>query len=63
MAENKRYTKSREGIDPAKAYTIAEAIALVKDVLAELFASGFVHRIGDFAFLSLSAVQSQEFAA
>jgi len=31
MADNKRYTKSREGIDPAKAYTITEAITLVKE--------------------------------
>ena len=31
MADHKRYTKAREGIDPAKAYTIAEAIALVKE--------------------------------
>src|SRR5437763_10463194 len=30
MADNKRYTKAREGIDPAKAYTITEAIQLVK---------------------------------
>src|SRR5437763_3094366 len=31
MADNKRYTKAREGIDPAKAYTITEAIQLVKE--------------------------------
>ena len=31
MADHKRYTKAREGIDPAKAYTIAEAITLVKE--------------------------------
>jgi large subunit ribosomal protein L1 len=31
MADNKRYTKAREGIDPAKAYSITEAIALVKE--------------------------------
>jgi large subunit ribosomal protein L1 len=31
MADNKRYTKAREGIDPAKSYTITEAIALVKE--------------------------------
>ncbi len=31
MADNKRYAKAREGIDPAKAYTITEAIALVKE--------------------------------
>jgi large subunit ribosomal protein L1 len=31
MADHKRYNKAREGIDPAKAYTIAEAISLVKE--------------------------------
>jgi large subunit ribosomal protein L1 len=31
MSDNKRYTKAREGIDPAKSYTITEAIALVKE--------------------------------
>ncbi len=31
MADNKRYTKAREGIDPAKAYTVTEAVALVKE--------------------------------
>jgi len=31
MADHKRYTKAAEGIDPAKAYTITEAITLVKE--------------------------------
>jgi large subunit ribosomal protein L1 len=31
MADHKRYTKAREGVDPAKAYTITEAIAMVKE--------------------------------
>jgi large subunit ribosomal protein L1 len=31
MADHKRYTKAAEGIDPAKAYPITEAIALVKE--------------------------------
>src|SRR4051795_7710181 len=31
MADHKRYTKAREGVDPAKAYTISEAITLVKE--------------------------------
>src|ERR1700748_3745127 len=31
MADHKRYTKAAEGIDPAKAYTITEAISLVKE--------------------------------
>ena len=31
MADHKRYTKARDGIDPAKAYTISEAITLVKE--------------------------------
>jgi large subunit ribosomal protein L1 len=31
MADHKRYTKAREGIDPARAYTISEAITLVKE--------------------------------
>jgi large subunit ribosomal protein L1 len=31
MADHKRYTKAAEGIDPAKAYTISEAITLVKE--------------------------------
>jgi large subunit ribosomal protein L1 len=31
MADHKRYTKAAEGVDPAKAYTITEAIAMVKE--------------------------------
>jgi large subunit ribosomal protein L1 len=31
MADHKRYIKAREGVDPAKAYTITEAIAMVKE--------------------------------
>ena len=31
MASGKRSAKAREGIDPAKAYPIAEAVKMVKE--------------------------------
>jgi ribosomal protein L1 len=36
MAKNKRIKKAREGVDPAKAYSLDEAVKLVKECSPDL---------------------------